>query len=83
MPQSPHQRRRRPSSSQQSRKPRTPSSSQQRKPRSTLPQRRIERPSAEPVDYSRDYAFVKSDLIRIATWSIPLLVGMFAIYFIL
>ncbi len=75
----PPQQRRRRSSQQQ------PTRSQQRtssQPRTS--QRRSERrAAAEVVDYSRDYAFVRRDLKRIAFWSILLLVGMIVVSFVI
>lgn len=59
---------------------------QRRRPARTQQQRRSERrhtPSAEPVDYSRDYAFVRSDLQRIAIFSGLLFVCMVAAFFVL
>lgn len=37
----------------------------------------------EPVDYSRDYADVRRDLLRISFWTVLLLGAMFVTYFVI
>lgn len=41
--------------------------------------RPINRPVPEPVDYSQDYVVARSDLVKIAIWSILLFGGMVVI----
>lgn len=36
----------------------------------------------EPVDYSLDYAYARSDLLRILLWGALLFAGMFVFYFV-
>jgi len=44
------------------------------------PNRRVlSRPAPEPVDYSKDYAAVRSDLRWIALWTVLLFVAMIAL----
>jgi hypothetical protein len=50
--------------------------------RAARPNRRVlTRPTPEPVDYSADYAAVRTDLRWIAIWTALLFVAMFALYF--
>jgi hypothetical protein len=41
----------------------------------------IIRPTAEPVDYTQDYVVARSDLIKIAIWSVLLFGGMVVLKF--
>jgi len=50
--------------------------------RTARPNRRVlTRPAPEPVDYTADYAAVRTDLRWIAIWTALLFVAMFALYF--
>jgi len=50
--------------------------------RAARPNRRVlTRPAPEPVDYTADYAAVRTDLRWIAIWTALLFVAMFALYF--
>jgi hypothetical protein len=65
----------------------TQSRRQRRQPRRTHQQRRQQGrkagPTAQPIDYSRDYMFVRRDMVRIILWSVLLFAGMIAAYFVL
>jgi hypothetical protein len=51
-------------------------------PRAVRASRRVlTRPAPEPIDYSADYAAVRTDLRWIAIWTALLFVAMFALYF--
>jgi hypothetical protein len=51
-------------------------------PRAVRSNRRVlTRPAPEPVDYSADYAAVRTDLRWIAIWTGLLFIAMFALYF--
>jgi hypothetical protein len=41
------------------------------------------RMAAEPPDYSRDYAYVRSDLVWITIWASLLFAGMIAVSFVI
>ncbi|MDZ4720460.1 MAG: hypothetical protein SH847_18555 [Roseiflexaceae bacterium] len=41
----------------------------------------IIRPTAEPVDYTQDYVVARSDLVKIAIWSVLLFGGMVILKF--
>jgi hypothetical protein len=41
----------------------------------------LSRPAPEPVDYTEDYASVRTDLRWIAVWTALLFIAMFALYF--
>jgi hypothetical protein len=69
----PHQ-----SRSQRRRQPVRTASSQDRQQ-----QRRPARPAPEPIDYSKEYTWIRRDLQRIALLSILLFAGMGVIYFVL
>ncbi len=82
-PHSRNQRRRQPVRTQQRRAAERPSSeglTTERFPGIRVGNRRL---VAEPVDYSRDYAYVRSDLTWIAIWSVLLFAGMFVIFFVI
>lgn len=61
--------------------PTTTRSQRRRQPVRTQ-QRRSPARVIEPPDYSRDYAYVKQDLLMITVWGGLLFVGMIAAYFI-
>ena len=56
-----------------------PSSAAVRAARST--RRVISRPAPEPIDYTKDYAAARLDLMRIALWAGLLFVAMLVLYF--
>ncbi len=60
----------------------TPRSQRRRQPVRTQ-QRRAPTRQVEPPDYSRDYAYVKKDLLMISLWGGLLFVGMIAVSFVL
>jgi hypothetical protein len=65
----------------------TQSRRQRRQPKRTHQQRRQQgrraAATAQPIDYSRDYMFVRRDMVRIVVWSMLLFAGMIAAYFVL
>ena len=61
--------------------PTTTRSQRRRQPVRTQ-QRRSSARVIEPPDYTRDYAYVRRDLLMIAFWGGLLFVGMVAAYFI-
>lgn len=64
----------------------TQSRRQRRQPKRTHQQRRQQgrkATTAQPIDYSRDYMFVRRDMLRIVVWSVLLFAGMIAAYFVL
>ncbi|NTW00487.1 MAG: hypothetical protein HGA19_04175 [Oscillochloris sp.] len=60
----------------------TSTRSQRRRQPVRTQQRRSPARVIEPPDYSRDYAYVKHDLLMITVWGGLLFVGMIAAYFI-
>nr|WP_044200285.1 hypothetical protein [Oscillochloris trichoides] len=59
----------------------TPRSQRRRQPVRSQ-QRRAPARQVEPPDYSRDYTYVKKDLLMIALWGGLLFVGMIAASFV-
>ncbi len=61
----------------------TTTRSQRRRQPVRSQQRRSPARVIEPPDYSRDYAYVRRDLLMISVWGGLLFAGMIAAYFII
>lgn len=59
------------------------SRSQRRRQPTRTQQRRSPARVIEPPDYSRDYAYVRRDLLMIALWGGLLFAGMIVAYFVI